>query len=217
MALSISGSKDRTPKLLRTALPSGEILLSEFLLKETPITINGVILHADLRAIKMKDFDVILGMDFLGKNNAIIDCYHRRVTFRQNGGNKFAFKGRPLLQLKRIISAMQAQRMLSNGCMGFLASVVDKSMEKELNPSDVPVVREYVEVFPEELPGLAPEREISFEIELMPGTGPISKAPYRMAPAELKELQTQLQELLDKGFIRPSYSPWGAPVLFVKK
>ena len=217
LALSISGSKDRTPKLLRTALPSGEMLLSEFLLKETPITINGVTLHADLIAIEMKDFDVILGMDFLGKNNVIIDCYHRRVTFRPNGGNEFAFKGRPLLQPKRIISAMQAQRMLSNGCMGFLASVVDKTMEKELNPSDVPVVREYMEVFPEELPGLAPEREILFEIELMPGTGPISKAPYRMAPAELKELQTQLQELLDKGFIRPSYSPWGAPVLFVKK
>ena len=136
-------------------------MLSEFLLKETPITINGVTLLADLIAIEMKDFDVILGMDFLGKNNVIIDCYHRRVIFRPNGGNEFAFKGRPLLQPKRIISAMQAQRMLLNGCMGFLVSVVDKTMEKELNPSDVPVVREYVEVFLEELPGLAPEREIS--------------------------------------------------------
>ena len=74
-----------------------------------------------------------------------------------------------------------------------------------------------MEVFPEELPGLPAEREILFEIELLPGTAPVSKAPYRMAPAELKELQTQLQELLDKGFIRPSHSPWGAPVLFVKK
>ena len=74
-----------------------------------------------------------------------------------------------------------------------------------------------MDIFPEELPGLPPVREISFEIELLPGTGPISKAPYRMAPAELKELQIQLQELLDKGFIRPSHSPWGALVLFVKK
>ena len=217
LALKISDSKDRTPRLLRTALPSGEILLSEFVLKEMPIMINGVTLRVDLIAIEMKDFDVILGMDFLGKHNAIIDCRHRRVTFRPNGGEEFAFKGRSLLNPKMMISAMQARRMLANGCMGFLASAVDKTKEKENDPSSVPVVREFVEVFPEELPGIPPEREISFEIELMPGTGPISKAPYRMAPAELKELQTQLQELLDKGFIRPSYSPWGAPVLFVKK
>ena len=74
-----------------------------------------------------------------------------------------------------------------------------------------------MDVFPEELPGLPPDRAISFGIELLPGTAPVSKAPYRMAPAELKELQTQLQELLERGFIRPSHSPWGAPVLFVKK
>ncbi|KAL4014562.1 hypothetical protein IC575_026769 [Cucumis melo] len=80
-----------------------------------------------------------------------------------------------------------------------------------------PVVRDYPDVFPEELPGLPPHREVEFAIELEPGTIPISRAPYRMAPAELKELKVQLQELLDKGFIRPSVSPWGAPVLFVKK
>ena len=116
-----------------------------------------------------------------------------------------------------IISSMRAQRMLSNGCVGFLASIVDRSKEEKINPTNVPIVREFVDIFPEELPGLPPVREISFEIELLPGTGPISKAPYRMAPAELKELQIQLQELLDKGFIRPSHSLWGAPVLFVKK
>ena len=75
----------------------------------------------------------------------------------------------------------------------------------------------FLDVFPYELPGLPPDREIEFEIELLPGTGPLSKAPYRMAPTELKKLKQQLQELLDKKFIRPSYSPWGAPILFVKK
>ena len=82
---------------------------------------------------------------------------------------------------------------------------------------DIPIVNEFPDVFPDELPGLPPVREIDFSIELLPGTMPISQAPYRMAPAELKELKTQLQELVDKGFIRPSMSPWGAPVLFVKK
>ncbi|KAA0047905.1 retrotransposon protein, putative, Ty3-gypsy subclass [Cucumis melo var. makuwa] len=91
------------------------------------------------------------------------------------------------------------------------------SSEVDMSLSPAPVVRDYSDVFPEELPGLPPQREIEFAIELESGTVPISRAPYRMAPVELKELKVQLQELLDKGFIRPSVSPWGAPVLFVKK
>jgi len=106
---------------------------------------------------------------------------------------------------------------MSSGCTGYLAYVVDRNQEGKHQPEDVPIVKEFLDVFPEELPGLPPDREIAFEIELLPGTAPISKAPYRMAPAELKELRVQLQEMLDKGFIRPSFSPWGAPVLFVKK
>ncbi|KAA0050197.1 pol protein [Cucumis melo var. makuwa] len=100
--------------------------------------------------------------------------------------------------------------------LGILASVVD-TKEPEVSLSFEPVVREYPDVFPDELPGFPPPREVDFAIELEPDTAPISRAPYRMASAELKELKVQLQELLDKGFIRPSVSPWGAPVLFVKK
>jgi hypothetical protein len=81
----------------------------------------------------------------------------------------------------------------------------------------IPVVCEYPDVFPDELPGMPPDRDIEFAIELQPGTAPISKRPYRMPPAELAELKKQLQELLDKGFIHPSTSPWGCPALFVKK
>ena len=82
---------------------------------------------------------------------------------------------------------------------------------------DIPVVRDYPEVFPEELPGLPPIREIEFGIDLIPGSHPLSKAPYSMAPTELEELRKQLEELIEKGFVRPSISPWGAPMLFVKK
>ena len=88
---------------------------------------------------------------------------------------------------------------------------------EEVELEDIPVVRDFGDVFPEDLPGLPPERDIEFAIDLIPGTAPISLPPYRMAPAELKELKAQLQELVDKGFVRPSVSPWGAPVLFVKK
>ena len=82
---------------------------------------------------------------------------------------------------------------------------------------NVPIVQEFEDVSPEELPGLPPVKDRDFAIELDPGTTPISKAPYRMAPSELKELKEQLQDLLDRGFIRSSVSPWRAPILFVKK
>ena len=82
---------------------------------------------------------------------------------------------------------------------------------------DIPIVKEFPNVFPNDISGLPPDRAIEFVIELIPGTEPISIPPYIMAPAELKELKAQLEELLSKGFNRPSTSPWGAPVLFVKK
>ncbi|GKE89137.1 putative reverse transcriptase domain-containing protein, partial [Tanacetum coccineum] len=101
----------------------------------------------------------------------------------------------------------------------FLAHVTmketeDKSGEKRLE--DVPIVRDFPEVFPEDLPGLPPTRQVEFQIYLIPGVAPVARAPYRLAPFEMKELSEQLQELSDKGFIRPSSSPWGAPILFVK-
>ncbi|KAL0546394.1 hypothetical protein IC582_016302 [Cucumis melo] len=128
----------------------------------------------------------------------------------------FKFKGEGSRSLPQVISAIRASKLLSQGTWGILASVVD-TREVDVSLSSEPVVRDYSDVFPEELSGLPPHREVEFAIELEPGTVPISRASYRMAPAELKELKVQLQEFLDKGFIRPSVSPWGAPVLFVKK
>ncbi|GJY60338.1 putative reverse transcriptase domain-containing protein [Tanacetum coccineum] len=90
-----------------------------------------------------------------------------------------------------------------------------KSNEKRLE--DIPVVREFPEVFPEDLLGLPPVRQVKFQIDLIPGAAPVARAPYRLTPSEMQELSNQLQELSDRGFIRPSTLPWGAPVLFVKK
>nr|GFD09613.1 putative reverse transcriptase domain-containing protein [Tanacetum cinerariifolium] len=90
-----------------------------------------------------------------------------------------------------------------------------KSDEKRLE--DIPVVKEFPDIFPEDLPGLPLVRQVEFQIDLIPGTSPIARAPYRLAPSEIQELSNQLQELIERGFIRPSTSPWGAPVLFVKK
>ena len=118
--------------------------------------------------------------------------------------------------MSNIISAMQAWRFLRKGYEAFFALVLD-SKWGQVNLEDILVIKEFLDVFPEELQGLPSEREADLAIEVLHGTTPISKAPYHMAPTELKGLKTQLQELLDKGFIRPSVLPWGAPVLFVKK
>ncbi|KAI3822213.1 hypothetical protein L1987_09799 [Smallanthus sonchifolius] len=111
---------------------------------------------------------------------------------------------------------IKAESYMRRGCEAYLAYAIDDRMKpKELK--DVPVVCNFTEVFPEDLPGVPPDREIEFQIDLLPGAEPVAKAPYRLAPSEMKELMSQLEELTEKEFIRPSISPWGAPVLFVKK
>ena len=116
----------------------------------------------------------------------------------------------------RVISHIRAQRLIDRGCSSYLAFIRDVGTESPAMES-IPVVQEIPNVFPEDLPGVPPIRDIDFYIDLVPGTNPIPIKPYRMAPAELKELKDQIQDLLSKGFIRPSVSPWGAPVLFLKK
>ena len=99
-----------------------------------------------------------------------------------------------------LVSTMQVRRLLRKGCKGFHVCAL-KGYKIELKVEDIPVVEEFLDVFSEDLPGLPPDREVEFAIDLVLGIGPISKAPYRMAPTELKELKEQLQDLLDKGFI----------------
>ncbi|GJV01385.1 putative reverse transcriptase domain-containing protein [Tanacetum coccineum] len=181
-----------------------------------PLRFDDRIRPANLLPIHMFDFDVILGMDWLASHRATIDCYARTVIFGNVHQPEFVYHGSSPLKSVKLISAMKARTLISHGCQGFLASVMDTSLESP-NIENLSVVREFADVFPDELPGLPPAREIEFGIELIPGAEPISKAPYRMAPVELKELKEQLQEMLENGFIRPSVSPWGAPVLFVKK
>ncbi|TYJ96729.1 ty3-gypsy retrotransposon protein [Cucumis melo var. makuwa] len=196
--------------------PSGECMLSKEKVKGCQIEITGHVIEVTLLVLDMLDFDVILGMNWLAANHASINCFRKEVTFNPPSMASFKFKGEGSRSLPQVISAMRASKLLSQGTWSILASLVD-TREVDISLSSEPVVRDYLDVFPEELPGLPPHREIEFVIKLEPGTVPIFRAPYRMATVELKELKVQLQELLDKGFIRPSVSPWGAPVLFVKK
>ncbi|GJY94571.1 putative reverse transcriptase domain-containing protein [Tanacetum coccineum] len=148
-----------------------------------------------LMPVELGSFDMIIGMDWLAKYHAVIICAEKIV--------RIPFGDEILI-----------------GCHVFLANITvtkDEDMSKGKRLEDVPVVQEFPEVFPEDLPGIPPTRQVEFQIDLLPGATPVARAPYRLAPSEMKELVEQLQELTDKGFIRPSSSPWGAPVLFVKK
>ncbi|CAL8164632.1 unnamed protein product [Prunus armeniaca] len=145
-----------------------------------------------------------------------MDCFRKEVTLRSLGQPKVIFRGERRVLCTCLISAITAKRLLKKGCEGYLAHIID-TREITLNLEDIPVVSEFLNVFSDDLLGLPPEREIEFTIELLPGTNPIYLTPYRMAPTELRELKTQLQELVDLRFIRPSVSPWCAPVLFVRK
>nr|GFA36010.1 putative reverse transcriptase domain-containing protein [Tanacetum cinerariifolium] len=107
-------------------------------------------------------------------------------------------------------------RSLESQCCIFW-ELLTKQGSKEKRLEDAPVLRDFPEVFPDELPGISPPRQVEFRIDLIPGAAPVARAPYRLVPSEMKEFSEQLRELLEKGFIRPSSSPWGAPVLFVKK
>jgi hypothetical protein len=138
--------------------------------------------------------DIILGTDWLSRHHAVLDIAARTIEIHS------PTCGETTLYLP------------DQGCTRSCAfTMIESPVER------IPMVCDYPDVFPDELPGMPPNRDIEFAIELPPRTAPISKRPYRMPPAELVELKKQLQELLDKGFIRPSTSPWGCPTLFVKK
>uniref|UniRef100_UPI001C3D73DE reverse transcriptase family protein n=1 Tax=Picosynechococcus sp. (strain ATCC 27264 / PCC 7002 / PR-6) TaxID=32049 RepID=UPI001C3D73DE len=215
-ALKINSTLEPLPEELSVYTPVGDVLVASEVYKDCMIEMDGVAMTANLIPLDIQEFDVILGMDFLSKYRATMDCFQKEVVFKGFEGTEVIFRGDRKILPTCVISAVKAMKLLSKGCEAYLAHVMEVKVEK-LKPEDVPIVQEFLDVFPEELSGLPPDREVEFTIDLVPGTTPISQAPYRMAPSELKELKVQLQELVDKGYIRPSVSPWGAPVLFVKK
>ncbi|GKE66663.1 putative reverse transcriptase domain-containing protein, partial [Tanacetum coccineum] len=147
--------------------------------------------------------------------DAVIICGEKVVRIPY-GNKTLIVKGDKGVSRLKVISCIKARKYVERGYNLFLAHVTEnKSKEKRME--DVPVSHDFPEVFPEELPGLPPPRQVEFRIDLLSGAEPVARAPYRLAPSEMKELSVQLQELLEKGFIHQSSSSWGASVLFVKK
>ena len=212
---SLDCSVNVCPIMHRVDLPDGSTVSCNTKLIDCPLVIQGKEFHVDLIVFDLGGFDIILGMDWLGKHRAVIECYERNVKVGNNPGDQVAFSDGTIPN----IEPEMIERLTTFPKRGGEAQVyhMSESTYKEVDLSQIFILREFSDVFPDDLPGLPPKREIDFHIDLVPGSSPISKAPYRMAPLELAELKTQLEELQDKGFIRPSVSPWGAPVLFVKK
>ncbi|WVZ72032.1 LOW QUALITY PROTEIN: hypothetical protein U9M48_020552 [Paspalum notatum var. saurae] len=142
-----------------------------------------------------RGIDIILGMNWMTENNTVLDIGNRAIRLRSRVGGKVIRVHMP--DMKHMVATVNATEL--------------DEIKK------IPVVCDFPDVFSEEPPGPPPDRDVEFRIDLVPGTAPVSKRPYVMAPDELKELKIQLQEQLDKGFIRPSSSPWGCPALFVEK
>lgn len=170
---------------LRVASPLGGSIRVGLICRGCKLEVSGLHLSCDLRVMNMSDFDIILGMDWLSAHQAMIDCYRKRVTVCTPSGTCFQFKGDREDSLSTTNRKMQWHRQFA----GWLESlIINEEAQSELNLPRV--VCEYADVFPEELPGLPPHREIDFSIELQAGTAPISLTPHRMAPAELRELKT---------------------------
>ncbi|GKD24120.1 putative reverse transcriptase domain-containing protein, partial [Tanacetum coccineum] len=198
--LPFSTLLDVIPSTLDTSyaeeLADGRISKTNVILRGCTLGLLGHPLDIDLIPVELGSFDVIVGMDWLAKYHAVIVCDEKLVRIPY-GDKVLIIEG--------------------DGCNGGITAKKsdDKSEEKRLK--DVPIIRDFPEVFPENLPRLPPTRKDKFKIYLVPGAAPVARSPYRLAPAEMQELSTQLHELSDKEFIRPSSSPRGAPVLFVKK
>ena len=173
---------------MRVSLPVGDRLFSDRVVRDSRVLIGGQEFQADLVALDMRDFDVVLGMDWLPRHRATLDCYKKEVKFHRPGKLEVKFRGIRRELSSNMISAMVAQRMLRKGCQGYLAYVVETGKEGTM-VDEISVVREFPDVFPYDIAGLPPEREVEFTIDLIPGIKPISIPPCRMAPAELRKLK----------------------------
>ena len=192
------------------------VVITNSVCKSCVVQVADRELLANLTLLEIRDFDIIFGMDWLATHYAIVDCHRKNVIFQVLGEIEFCFVGGGAYTSPRVISALQARHMLKKWCKGYLAIVRD-TQQGELKLEEIPIVKEFPNVFLVDLPRLPPDKEIEFFIDLLPGFSPISKAPYRMAPSELRELKEQLQELLDKGFIRPSVFPLGCTCVVCKE
>ncbi|GJT12791.1 putative reverse transcriptase domain-containing protein [Tanacetum coccineum] len=206
---------DKLDVSYKVELADGKVVSTNTVLRGCTLNLVNHLFEIDLMPIELGTFDVIIGMDWLAERDAVIVC-GKKVVCIPCGNKTLIVEGDKGPSRLKVISCIKARKYIERGCQMFVAHVTEKK-SKEKRLEDVPVIHDFPEVFPDDLPGLPPPRQVEFRIDLVPGAAPVARAPYRLAPSEMKELSVQLQELLEKGFIRPSSLSWGASVLFVKK
>nr|GEW89971.1 putative reverse transcriptase domain-containing protein [Tanacetum cinerariifolium] len=196
-------------------LGDGRVASTNIVLKGCTINLVGHLFKIDLMPIELGTFDVIISMDWLVEQDAVI-VYGKKVVHIPYKNKNLVVEGDRGASRLKVISCIKARKFIERGSQLFVAHVTEKEPQ-EKRIEDVPVIRDFPEAFPDDLSGFPPPRQVEFRIDLVPGVAPVERAPYRLEPSKMKELAKKLQELFEKGFIRPSSSPWGAPVLFVKK
>jgi hypothetical protein len=180
------------------------------------ISLNDVNKNDDLNIIPLGSYDILIGMDRLDKNHVVLDYHRKTFTCLDEDGKQNTVKGVPRPISIRDISDLQLKRCFRKGCQLYASHVEEPKNTKGSSLEDFTVPEEFEDVF-QEIPWFLPRREIDFSMDLVPGVSLVSKTPYRINTPELKELQMKLEELLKKGYIHPCVSPWGAPILFIKK
>ncbi|GJT02538.1 putative transcription factor interactor and regulator CCHC(Zn) family protein [Tanacetum coccineum] len=174
------------------------------ILLDCKLNLTDKLFDIDLIPIELKSFDVVIGMDWLTKVQAKINCLKKVLKIPLEGGKTLIVQGEKPVRDLKIVSAIKMRKYLEKECFAFLAHVVEKHPKVKLI-QDIPIVRDYPKVFPEDFPRLPPPRQVEFQIDLIPGAAPIAKAPYHLASLKMQEFSRQLQELLSKGLIRPSH------------
>eukprot|EP00253_Pinus_taeda_P031475 PITA_31475 len=209
-------TKFKSPWLVQLATGTKRRVLTK--VSNCPLKLAGQIIATELNVLPLGSYDVLIGMDWLERRWSIINCKTKTVSYRDELGMGKEIQGIQKPVQIRPITASQLVKCIRNKCQIYAVQVgFAGSVDKAATVKDIPVVQEFTDVFPEEIPGLPPRRDLDLTIELIPGAALVSRAPYRMSVPELTELKMQLEELLEKKYICPSVSPWGAPVLFVRK
>nr|GEY64010.1 hypothetical protein [Tanacetum cinerariifolium] len=196
-------------------LADGRVVSTNTILRGCALNLINHLFEIDLMPIELGTFDVIIGMYCLILHDAVI-VYAKKEVHMPLKNRTLVVKEDDCMSRLKVVSCMKVKKYVDHGSYLFVAQVIEKE-PAERRLEDVPVIYKFPDMFPEDFLGLPPPRQLEFEIELVPGAAYVARASYRLAPLEMKELAKQLQVLSDKGFIRPSSSPWVPPMLFVKK
>ncbi|KAI3826071.1 hypothetical protein L1987_00113 [Smallanthus sonchifolius] len=202
----LAKTRSQLEKTFTVEVANGDSLTIESIIYDCSLELNDHTFPINLVPMPLGSFDIIIGMDWLSNHHAEVICFEKCIRIPLPSGETLRVFGEKPCKGLKLMSCTTAQKYLRKKYVAFLAHIVQKDVKKK-SIQFIPIIRDFPEVFPEDLSGLPLVRQVEFRIDLVPGANPVARAPYRLTPSEMQELASQLQELSDKGFIRPSHSP----------